>query len=340
MGAAIDEPEVEMRTVAITGASAGVGRATVRAFAQQGWSVGLLARGEDGLLAAASEAKQLGGRALAVPTDVAQADAVERAADRIEAELGPIEVWVNDAMVTTYSPLAEMNADEFRRITEVVYLRTVHGTMAALRRMRPRDRGTVVQVGSALAYRSIPLQSAYCGAKFAIRGFTDAVRSELLHERSGVRLSMVQLPAIDTPQFDWARNRMPQRPRPPGQVHTPEMAAQAILRAAEQAPRELWVGAPTLQLIAGNALAPALLDRMLARNAYEGQQSETSDPGGRPDYIDAPLSGDHGAHGRFSAEAAGHALVLDPDTLRAGLAFGAAALVGLVAGRNLLTWRR
>ncbi len=232
----------------------------------------LLARGADGLEGARRAIEQGGGRALAIPTDVADAEAVEGAAARAEAEPGPIGVWVNAVTITSFSPFAEMGADEFRRITEVVYLGTVHGTMAALRRMRPRGRGVVVQVGSALAHRALPLQSAYCGAKFAVRGFNEAVRVELRREGSGVRLSMVQLPAVNT-GFGWARNRMPRRPMPAPPVFRPEAAAAAVLRAADTAPRELWVGLPAARLILGAAVAPGLLDRLMARWGVEAQQA-------------------------------------------------------------------
>ena len=328
----------------VTGASAGVGRAVARAYGGRGWSVGLLARGRDGLEAARREIEDMGGRALAVPTDVADAGAVEAAAGRIEAELGPIEVWVNAAMLTAYAPFERMTADEYRRITEVTYLGYVHGTMSALRRMRPRDRGTIVQVGSALAYRAIPLQSAYCGAKFAVRGFTDALRSELMHDGSGVRLTMVQLPAVNTPQFDTALNRMPNRPQPVPPIYQPETVAEAILRAADEAPRELWLGTATLKTVLGNVVAPDMLDRMFARSGYEMQQSdEPEEPGGRPDNLWRPLPGDRGAHGRFDDRASDGVLAVNPGRLREALA-GVAATLALGAavalGARLLSARR
>ena len=261
------------KIVVVAGASAGVGRAVAEAFGRRGRKVALLARGADGLEWTRRTIEQGGGRALAIPTDVRDAEAVEGAAARAEAEPGPIGVWVNAVTITSFSPFAEMEADEFRRITEVVYLGTVHGTMAALRRMRPRGRGVVVQVGSALAHRALPLQSAYCGAKFAVRGFNEAVRVELRREGSGVRLSMVQLPAVNTPRFGWARNRMPRRPMPAPPVFRPEAAAAAVLRAADTAPRELWVGLPAARLILGAAVAPGLLDRLMARWGVEAQQA-------------------------------------------------------------------
>ncbi|MGH6942714.1 MAG: SDR family oxidoreductase, partial [Geminicoccaceae bacterium] len=286
-----------------------------------------------------AEVEALGGRALALPVDVADAAAVDATAERVERELGPIDVWVNDAMVTAYAPLSEITPEEYRRITEVVYLGQVHGTMAALKRMRPRDRGTIVLVGSALAYRGVPLQAAYCGAKFAIRGFADALRSELLHDGSRIRLSMVQLPAINTPQFEWGRNEMPMYPQPVPPIFQPELPARAILRAAYEAPRELWVGAPTLKLILGQFLAPEYIDRQLATMGYQGQQTDQRDPGGRPDNLFDPVPGDHGAHGRFDARANGHGMIVDPTRLRQAVAAAGALLLGvsaLAAGARLL----
>src|SRR5690606_29668264 len=222
----------------------------------------------------------------------------DAAAEQVETRFGPIDTWINAAMVTVFSPVSEMTAEEFRRVTEVTYLGTVHGTMAALKRMRQRDCGTIVQVGSALSYRAIPLQSAYCGAKFAIRGFTDALRSELLHDGSRIRLSMVQLPGLNTPQFEWARNHLPQRPRPVAPVYQPEVAARAVVRAAEEAPRELWIGGSSIRAILGGMALPGLLDHLLARKAYGGQQ--TDEPAlSRPDNLEASFPGAHRAHGRF-----------------------------------------
>src|SRR3569833_606447 len=258
--------------VVITGASAGVGRATVRAFAQRKAAIGLLARDTKGLEAAAREVRDAGGRALALPTDVADAEAVERAAEQIEQQLGPIDIWVNVAMATIYAPLHRITAAEYRRATEVTYLGNVYGTMAALKRMRARNRGTIVQVGSALAYRSIPLQAPYCGAKFAIRGFTDSLRSELLHDGIDVHLTMVQMPALNTPQFDWGLNKLPDRPQPVPPIFQPEVAAEAIVFAAYARRREVWVGSSTVKAILGNKLAPGMLDRYLARAGYSGQR--------------------------------------------------------------------
>ena len=293
------------RTVVITGASAGVGRATARRFAERGARIGLLARGQQGLEATRREVEQLGGTALAIPLDVADADAVEDAAGRIEAELGPIDVWINNAMVTVLSPVAQMTPEEFRRVTEVTYLGQVHGTLAALRRMTPRDRGVIVQVGSALAYRAIPLQSAYCAAKHAVEGFTESLRSELLHERSGVRVVMVQLPALNTPQFRWALNKMPCESQPVPPIFQPEVAADALVFAADHPDRrEVWVGGPTWQAILGNRIAPGLGDRILARKGYDGQQLDGQPvPPERPHNLWKPVEGDFGAHGVFDARA-------------------------------------
>ena len=313
----------ERRTVVITGASAGVGRATARAFARRGWNIALIARGSEGLEATRAEVEQDGGAALALAADVADADAVFRAAGQAVEVFGGVDVWINGAMATVYGEVGEITPEEFRRVTEVTYLGYVHGTMAALRHMRPRNSGTIVQIGSALAYRAIPLQAAYCGAKFAIRGFTDALRSELIHAGSGVRITMVQLPGVNTPQFDWARNHMDGRPRPVGSVFAPEAIAEHVVRAAAEAPRELWIGGPAVQAILGDMVVPGLLDRMLAGKAYGGQQ--TDEPAReRPDNLFEPLPGDHGAHGRFQDEARGSVGAYDPAHLR-----GAAALAGL-----------
>jgi NAD(P)-dependent dehydrogenase (short-subunit alcohol dehydrogenase family) len=293
--------------VVITGASAGVGRATARAFARRGDDIALLARNEDGLEAAAREARDAGARAIAIPTDVAHHEQVEAAATRVTAELGEIDVWVNVAMASILAPTWEIQPAEFRRVTEVTYLGQVHGTMAALRRMRPRDRGAIVNVGSALAYRGIPLQSAYCGAKHAIRGFTDSVRTELMHDASNVHITEVHLPALNTPQFDMVRTRMPRLPRPVAPVFQPEVAARAIVWAADHPQRrELWVAGSTVMTILGSRLAPGTLgDRYLARTGFDSQQTDepASEERRRTDYLDAPVPGDHGAHGRFDDEA-------------------------------------
>jgi NAD(P)-dependent dehydrogenase (short-subunit alcohol dehydrogenase family) len=286
------------KVVVITGASSGVGRATAHAYGARGDAVALLARSEESLAAAAREVRERGGRALEVPCDVSDAAAVEASAASVEADLGPIDVWVNNAMVTSLSRFEEMEPDEFQRVTDVTYHGVVHGTRAALRRMRPRDRGVVVQVGSSLAYRGIPLQSAYCGAKHAIQGFTESVRCELLHDGSKIHLTMVQLPALNTPQFTMARNRLPRHPMPVAPIYQPEVAADGIVWASEHRRREVWIGASTPAVIVGNALVPTAADHFLARTGFDGQQSEMP-PDGGPDYLFAPRPGDHGTHGRF-----------------------------------------
>lgn len=312
--------EANMPVVVVTGAGAGVGRATVRAFAAEGVSIALLARGRDGLAAAAKEVEAAGGRAFVVPVDVADAEAVDDAAATIEAALGPLDVWVNNAMVSVFSPVAELTAGEVRRVTEVTYLGTVHGTLSALRRMLPRDHGTIVQVGSALAERAIPLQAAYCGAKHAIEGFTESLRCELRHDRSGVRVTLVQLPALNTPQFDWVRSRLPGRPQPVPPIFQPEVAATAIVWAAEHAPRELKVGWPTVRAVYLNRIVPGLLDRYLAAKGYEGQQAQEPIEASRADNLSAPRPGDHGAHGRFDDRSRGSSRLLDA-RLAAGTAW-------------------
>ncbi|MGH7052726.1 MAG: SDR family oxidoreductase, partial [Stellaceae bacterium] len=316
----------QAQTVVVTGASAGVGRAVARAFAGRGGRVALLARGQDGLRGAAAEVAAAGGEALILPTDVADAAAVEAAAAKAEEAFGTIDVWVNVAMATIFAPVAAISPEEFRRATEVTYLGSVYGTMAALKRMRARNRGTIVQVGSALAYRAIPLQSAYCGAKFAIRGFVESLRTELLHDKSDIHLAIVQMPALNTPQFDWARNKMPKRPMPVAPIFQPEVAARAVLFAADSGRREVWVGRSTVKAILANRLAPGLLDHYLARNGYSGQLSaEPADPNA-PDNLEAPVPGDHGTHGRFDAQASASAPQLWATRHRAALISGASLL--------------
>jgi NAD(P)-dependent dehydrogenase (short-subunit alcohol dehydrogenase family) len=287
--------------VVVTGASAGVGRSIARAYGERGACVGLIARGPDGLEAARLEIEQAGGEALVCIADVADASQVEAAAAAVEDRFGAIDIWINNAMVSVFSPVKEMTADEFRRVTEVTYLGVVHGTLAALRRMGPRNHGRIVQVGSALAYRGIPLQSAYCAAKHAVQGFCDSLRSELLHEGSDVTVTMVQLPAINTPQFDWVKSRLPNRAQPVPPVFQPEVAADAIVWAAASGRREVWVGVPTVRAIVGNKIAAGLLDRFLARIGYAAQQTDEPENPARPHNLWRPLAGDHGAHGRFDA---------------------------------------
>jgi NAD(P)-dependent dehydrogenase (short-subunit alcohol dehydrogenase family) len=283
----------------VTGASAGVGRATVRRLAADGYDVALVARGLEGLEGARADVEGLGRRALAIPTDVADESQVGLAVERAESELGPIDVWVNNAMTTVFSPFTEIEPDEFRRATEVTYLGVVWGTRAALRVMMPRDRGSIVFVGSALAYRGIPLQSAYCGSKHAIKGFFESVRSELLHDGSHVRLSLVDLPAVNTPQFDHCRTRLPKQPQPVPPIYQPEVAADAIAWAARSGEREVYVGAPTWKTIWGERIAPGVGDHYLAKNGYSGQQADEPVNGDRPDNLFEPVEGDPGAHGRF-----------------------------------------
>lgn len=287
------------KVAVITGASAGVGRATARAFAKTGASIGLIARGREALENAKIEVEQLGGRALVCVADVSEAEALEAAATEIENELGAIDVWVNNAMVSVFSPATEMTSQEFQRVTNVTYLGYVWGTLAALRRMRPRNRGAVIQVGSALAYRGIPLQSAYCACKHAIQGFTESVRCELLHEHSRVRLCMVQMPALNTPQFGWVKSRLPNKAKPVPPIFQPEVAADAIVFAAEHRRREVYVGWPTVKAVVGNKIAPGFADHYLGRTGFKSQQTDEPANPDRPNNLFSPVPGDHGAHGSF-----------------------------------------
>jgi len=288
-----------VQVVVVTGVSSGVGRAVARAFGQRGARVGLIARNEEALNAAVGEIQAAGGEALACPADVADADAVERAAAMVEARWGRIDIWVNCAMATVFAPVMETTAEEFRRVTEVTYLGYVHGTQAALRRMLPRDSGTIVQVGSALAYRSIPLQSAYCAAKHAIVGFTDSLRSELIHEGSHVRLTVVHLPAVNTPQPLLQRNKMQRQQQPVPPMYAPEVIAESIVWASQRAPREMLVGFPTVQAILGQKVIPGLLDRYLARTAWDGQFADEPNRHKGRDILFSPLPGDPGMHGPY-----------------------------------------
>ena len=289
--------------VVVTGATAGVGRATARAFARQGAFVALLARDEERLKQTEREVTSLGGKALSISVDVANADDVEQAAEQVERNVGPIDVWVNNAMVTIFSPIEEITPEEFKRVTEVTYLGTVHGTMSALKRMRARNSGAIVQVGSALAYRSIPLQSAYCGAKHAIRGFTDSVRSELLHDRSDVHISMVQLPGVNTPQFEWCRSKISKHPQPVGRIYEPEVAARAIVLASQHKRREIYVGWTSAVTILANKLVPGFLDKYVANHAYEQQFTPEKVPVNRPNNLFKPVPTKYRAHGSFGNRA-------------------------------------
>jgi len=319
--------------VVITGASAGVGRATAVAFARRGAKIGLLARGRDGLEGARREVEAAGGTALVLPTDVADAAQVEAAAAAVEGTFGPIDVWVNDAMTSVFSPVKEMTPDEFKRVTEVNYLGFVYGTLAALQRMLPRDRGTIVQVGSALAYRSIPLQAAYCASKAAIRGFTDSLHCELLHDGSKVHLTMVQMPALNTPQFGWVKSRLPKKAQPVPPIYQPEVAAEAIYWATRHPRREVHVGWSTQQAIWGNKIAPGLLDRYLARTGYKGQQTdEPVDPHALNNLFE-PLDdtgGDRGAHGTFDDRARDGSTELWATEHRRAVLIGAAGVAGIL----------
>lgn len=319
-------PEV----VVITGASAGVGRATVREFAKRGVHIGLLARNEDGLRGAKEDVESLGGKALSIPTDVADPDQVEAAAQKVEEELGPIDIWVNDAMTTVFSEFKNVTAEEFKRGTEVTYLGAVYGTMSALKRMLPRDRGTIVQVGSALAYRAIPLQSIYCGAKHGMRGFTDSVRTELMHDNSNVHITMVQLPGLNTPQFDQCKSKMPNKPQPVPPIYQPEIAADAIYWAAHNKRREIYVGTSAAITIVGNKLLPWLGDIYLSRTAVSGQQTENRASEDRPSNLFEPLDGDLGAHGRFDGQSYDSSPQLWATKNRGLLALGGVALLGAV----------
>jgi short-subunit dehydrogenase len=325
--------------VVITGASAGVGRAAARAFGARGDRVALIARGEAGLRAAAEEVRAAGGQALVLPCDVSDAEAVEAAAAQVEEQLGPIDVWVNNAMTAVLAEVADTPAEEFRRVTEVTYLGSVHGAQAALRRMLPRDRGAIVQVGSALAFRGIPLQATYCGAKHAIEGFCESLRTELMHRKSGVRLAVVHLPGMNTTQFSWVRARTARHPQPVPPIYQPEVAADVIVWAAHHRRKRIWVGYPTVQTIVGNRLAAWVADRYLARTGFDSQQTDQPLPPDRPDYLFAPLDGetDHGLHGEWGDQAVTRStqvwLNLHRGTVAAAVA--AVGVTGAVVGRML-----
>ncbi|CAN5613390.1 SDR family oxidoreductase [soil metagenome] len=322
----------QRRVVVITGASAGVGRATARAFAEQGADLCLIARGRAGLEATQRDAERRGARVIAIEADVADAAAMLHAAERAESELGPIDVWVNNAMTSVFAPFWEIEPDEFQRVTDVTYLGYVNGTRAALRHMRPRDRGTIVMVGSALAYRSIPLQSAYCGAKAAIVGFTDSVRAELLHEESRIKVTAVHLPAVNTPQFRWVRSRLPREAQPVPPIFQPELAAEAITWAVENERREIHLAAPTAAAILGHKIAPALMDEYM-KSVWDAQMIDEPLDADRPDNLYAPVDGetDHGARGAFDAEARETSPYWWFDRNRAWVTAGAAVASGIGA---------
>ncbi|PLR33613.1 short-chain dehydrogenase [Chimaeribacter californicus] len=323
------------RVAVITGGTAGVGRATALHFAQEGFDVAILARGEEGLRSAVEELEACGGRVLGLPVDVSDSAQVERAADQVENDLGPIDIWVNVAMNTVIAPVSEMTPEEYKRVTDVTYLGAVNGTLAALKRMQPRNHGTIVQTGSALAYRSIPLQSAYCAAKAALRGFTDSLRSELIHDKSRVRLTMVHLPGINTPQFEWARNKLSHRVQPVAPIYQPEVAARAIFDAARRAPREIWLGKATLQSILGNMVFPGMLDKLLAKQAYKGQMTDEPESPLRPDYLYEPVEHLHRTHGRFSKNAKDKAISVDSHMVGVTvLALAGLGLAALTRGRK------
>lgn len=327
-------------TVVVTGGTAGIGRATVREFARNGYDVAILARGQDGLDATRREVEHMGRRALAIPTDVADWSAVEAAADQIERELGPIDVWVNNAFAGIFARFLDVTPEEYERVTQVTYLGQVNGTRAALKRMLPRNRGKIVLVGSALAYRGIPLQSAYCGAKHAIQGLIDSLRSELLHDKSRVTITMVQLPGVNTPQFDWIRAKLPGKPRPIGKVYQPEVAGRAIYFATHTDRKELEVGMPTVEAIWGDKFASSTLDHDLARIGFKGQQDPEPVSSGRKDNLFEPVPGDHGAHGRFDDEAVDSSAELWISEHKKELGFaalGAAAVAAAGAGFMLAT---
>lgn len=328
------------RVIVVTGASAGLGRAIVKAFAQtERPRIGLIARGVERLEAAKREVEELGGEALILQADVAEASAVEAAAEKVESEFGPIEVWVNNAMTSVFSPVKEMTPAEFKRVTEVTYLGFVNGTLAALKRMLPRDRGVIIQVGSALAYRGIPLQAAYCASKHAIQGFVDSLRSELIHDQSRVRVTMIQMPAMNTPQFDWVKSHLRKKAQPVPPIYQPEVGAEAVVYASHHPRREIFVGMPTIKAIIGNRFFPGLLDRYLAGTGIKGQQTDEREDPNRPFNLYEPVPGDHGAHGRFDKRAHNNSVQLWTDLHRdalVGVALCGVAAIGLGLVRGWL----
>lgn len=328
--------------VVVTGASAGLGRAIAHGFARRGARLGLLARNPEALAAAKQECEKMGGEAIFIPTDVSDAEAVEGAASQIEQQLGPIDIWVNDAMVSVFSPVKEMEASDYKRVTDVLYLGFVHGTLAALRRMLPRNRGTIIQIGSALAYRSIPLQSAYCACKHAINGFTDSLRCELYHDRSNVKVTGVHMPAMNTIQFDWVKNRMPDNTQPVPPIFEPEVAAEVVVAAglAKNPRREYWVGSPTVAAIVAQKFIPGLLDMYLGKTGYKSQQiaNEPRDPNA-PNNLYEYVPGDHGTRGKFDDRSKRTSAEVYVSLHREWFALGALAVAGL-GGALWATWRR
>ncbi len=327
------------KIVVVTGARAGVGRAAAIEFARNGCDIALLAREPEGLERAAEQLRTFGVQALAIPTDVADAAAVDAAATRAEEELGPIDIWVNAALATVFAPLHEITPEEYERATKVTYLGQVYGTMSALKRMRARDRGTIVNVSSALAYRSVPLQTAYCGAKSAIRGFTDSLRSEIIHDKKNIHVTLVDLPAVNTPQFDWALNKMGRKARPVAPVFQPEVPARAIYFAAFNKRREIWVGFPTVMAIVGNQVAPGLLDRYLASAGYKGQLTHEPHADDAPNNLFQPVAGDYGAHGRFDKQSRSRSWEFFTDRHRNAIVAGMLALATAGLGAVLIQRR-
>ena len=329
------EPEV----VVVTGASAGVGRAIVQAFAKRGAHIGLLARGHDGLEGARREVEEFGGKALVIPTDVADHEQVEAAATKVEETFGPIDIWVNVAMASVFSPVKEMKPEEYKRVTEVTYLGYVYGTLAALHRMLPRDRGRIIQVGSALAYRGIPLQSAYCGAKHAIQGFTESLRAELIHDKSNVKITMVQLPAVNTPQFGWVKSRLPHKAQPVPPIYQPEVIAEGVTYVADHYRRQLFIGMSTVITVQGNKIAPGLGDKYLGKTGFKSQQTSQPENPNRPNNLWHPVDEDHdhGAHGTFDDRAIAKSNQLWADTHRNVLGLVGAGIAGVITAA--IVWR-
>lgn len=329
----MDRKSRHARVVVVTGAAAGLGRAIAARFASEGARLGLISRDEAALQSTAREMSAAGAAASCVAAlDLSDAASVFAAAEKFERELGPIDLWINDAMLTVFSPVHEITPEEFRRVTETTYLGMVHGSMAALKHMRPRKAGHIINIGSALAYRGIPLQSAYCGAKHAIRAFTASLRSEIEHEKSGIATTIVEMPAMNTPQFDWGRTHMPRQPRPMGTVYQPEAAAEAVYRAAQKRPREYWVGWPTFLTIIGNMIAPDVLDRYLARTAFAGQETAQPVSPDRKDNLCAPVTALHRTHGRFDRISKDRALVLPGSLTRYAVVATGAAVFFLLGG--------